>query len=158
MDLIMPEMTGVETIRIIHQSHPTIQIIALSSFAEDHLVQDAMNAGAKGYLLKNVSASKLAESIRVAASGISVFATEVTPALVAKPKPAKIQDLTPRECDVLRGIIVGDSNNQIAYNLSIGVPTVKTYVRNILAKLNVSSRTEAAAYAVRHRLLDDDFE
>ncbi len=154
MDLVMPEVSGVEAIAAIHKQNPAIRVLALSSFSEDHLVRSALQAGACGYLLKNISADKLAESIRMAAGGLSVLTSEVTSSLVLPPQQTAKHDLTQREQQVLKYIIAGDANSQIAYKLDISEATVKTYVRNILAKLNVSSRTEAASYALRHKLLE----
>lgn len=154
MDLVMPEVSGVEAISAIHQQNPDIRVLALSSFSEDRLVRSALQAGACGYLLKNISADKLAEAIRMAAGGLSVIASEVTSSLVGQGGNVTAHDLTDREQQVLRLIVAGDSNSQIAHRLDISEATVKTYVRNILAKLSVSSRTEAASYALRHHLLD----
>lgn len=154
MDLVMPEVSGVEAISAIHQQNPDIRVLALSSFSEDRLVRSALQAGACGYLLKNISADKLAEAIRMAAGGLSVIASEVTSSLVGQGGNVTAHDLTDREQQVLRLIVAGDSNSQIAHKLDISEATVKTYVRNILAKLSVSSRTEAASYALRHHLLD----
>jgi two-component system, NarL family, response regulator LiaR len=154
MDLVMPEVSGIEAISAIHQHNPEIRVLALSSFSEDRLVRSALQAGACGYLLKNISADKLAESIRMAAGGLSVIASEVTSSLVGQGGSTAGPNLTDREQQVLRLIVAGDSNNQIAHKLGISEATVKTYVRNILSKLNVASRTEAASYALRYHLLD----
>ena len=156
MDLIMPEMDGVATTKAIKQEFPQVQVIALTSFREEELVQGALKAGAISYLLKNVTADELANAIRNAHDGRSTLAPEATAALIhaaTQPK-APEYDLTPREKEVLALMTTGLNNPQIAERLVVSQSTVKFHVSSILSKLGVSSRTEAVALAVQHRLAD----
>jgi two-component system, NarL family, response regulator LiaR len=155
MDLVLPDGDGMQATRIIRERFPNTQVIALTSFREDALVHGALQAGAIGYLLKNVLADELADAIRAAAAGRPTLAPEATQALiqsVAFSAPLG-QDLTPRERDVLALLIKGFSNTEIAEQLTVGRATIKTHVSSILAKLGVKTRTEAAALAVERRLL-----
>jgi NarL family two-component system response regulator LiaR len=156
MDIVMPDMDGVETTRAIRQQFPSVQVIALTSFKEEELVQNALQAGAIGYLLKDVSARKLAQAIREAHAGRGTLAPEAAQALIhaAAQPPAPGHDLTERERDVLALMIQGLNNSEIAEKLVVSPSTIKSHVSHILAKLDVSSRTEAVALAVRHHLLD----
>ncbi len=155
MDLVMPEMDGAAATRAIKEVCPQVQVVALTSFREEELVQGALQAGAIGYLLKNVSADELAEAIRAAFAGRPTLAPEATQALIhAATKPPEPQfDLTPRELDVLALVVQGLSNGEIAAKLVVSQSTVKFHVSSILSKLGVSSRTEATALAVQHKLL-----
>ncbi len=156
MDLIMPEMDGAAAIRRIREANPRIQIIALTSFRDEKLVQAALQAGAIGYLLKNVSADELAQAIRAAHAGRTTLAPEAAEALIhaATTPPPPAFELTDRERDVLCWMVRGLSNNEIAARLVVSPSTVKFHVSNILSKLGVSSRTEAVAFALQHRLVD----
>ncbi len=156
MDLVMPEMDGAAATRLIREAHPCIQVIALTSFHEDALVQAALQAGAIGYLLKNVSAEDLAHAIRSAYAGRSSLAPEAAQVLIhAATRPtAPAFELTERERDVLRWMVRGLSNNEIAAKLVVSPSTVKFHVSNILSKLGVSSRTEAVAVALQQRLVE----
>ncbi len=156
MDLVMPDMDGVTAIRTIRQQFPTVQIIALTSFKEEELVENALEAGAIGYLLKDVSADELAQAIRAAHAGRGTLSPEAAQALVraaTKPPPPG-EDLTERERDVLALMIKGLNNTEIAEKLVVSPSTIKSHVSHILAKLDVSSRTEAVALAVQHGILD----
>ncbi|MDX1613405.1 MAG: response regulator transcription factor [Candidatus Promineifilaceae bacterium] len=155
MDLLMPGMNGVEATQAIRQACPQTQVIALTSYREQDLVQEVLEAGAVGYLLKNVSADDLAEAIRAAHAGRPTLAPEATAALIrATRTPTKPQlDLTPRESEVLAQMINGLSNRAIAETLVISPSTVKFHVSSILSKLGVDSRTEAVAYALQNDLL-----
>jgi len=155
MDLVMPEMDGSTATRAIRQRYPQVQVIALTSFREEELVQGALEAGAIGYLLKNVSADELAEAIREAHAGKPTLAPEAAEALIhaATHAPELGQDLTPREREVLALMIEGLRNAEIADRLSVSPSTVKFHVSRILSKLGVSSRTEAVALALQHDLL-----
>lgn len=156
MDMVMPDMDGVTATRIIRQRFPTVQVIALTSFKEEALVQSALQAGAIGYLLKNVSAEKLGQAIRAAHAGRGTLSPEATQVLVhaaTQPLPPGY-DLTERERAVLILLVAGLNNTEIAEKLVVSPSTIKSHVSNILAKLDVTSRTEAAALAVRHHLVE----
>jgi NarL family two-component system response regulator LiaR len=151
MDLVMPGMDGVAATRAIRERCPEVQVIALTSFKEEELVQGALEAGAIGYLLKNVTADELAEAIRKAHAGRPSLAPEAAQALVrAVKRPGRPgHDLTEREREVLALMVEGLSNPQIADRLMVSRSTVKFHVSNILSKLGVSSRTEAVALALQ---------
>lgn len=154
MDLMMPDMDGATATRLIRQQYPKVQVVALTSFKEEQIVQNALKAGAIGYLLKDVSADELARAIRAAHLGRATLSPEAAQALVnaANQPPAPGQDLTVREREVLSLMIEGLNNTQIAERLVISPSTIKTHVSHILAKLGVASRTEAVALALRHGL------
>ncbi len=155
MDMIMPEMDGVTATGFIRQRFPAVQVIALTSFKEQKLVHDALQAGAISYLLKDISAEKLATAIREAHGGHSTLSPEVTQALVqaSTQVPAVGHDLTDRELEVLVLLVKGLNNSEIAEKLFVSPSTIKSHVSNILSKFEVSSRTEAVALAVRHHLV-----
>jgi NarL family two-component system response regulator LiaR len=155
MDMVMSDMDGVTATHAIRQHFPEVQVIALTSFKDKELVQDALQAGAIGYLLKDVSADALAQAIRAAHAGRATLSPEAAQALVqsATKPPTPGHDLTERERDVLVLLVEGLSNRQIADKLVVSPSTIKSHVSHILAKLGVASRTEAAALAVRHRLV-----
>lgn len=155
MDLIMPDLDGAATTRSIRTRWPNIQVVALTSFREDDLVKSALQAGAIGYLLKNVGADELADAIRSAYAGRPTLAPEAAQVLIqASRQPAQPGfDLTEREREVLSLLVKGMSNNDIADRLVVSRSTVKFHVSSILSKLNVSSRTEAVALALNHKLV-----
>ena len=155
MDLVMPELSGAEATRIIRDRWPQVQVIALTSFQEKDLVQDALGAGAISYLLKNVSGQDLVEAIRAAHAGRSTLAPEAVQALIrpTTQKPGPGYDLTPRERDVLALLVEGLTNAEIAGRLGVSRSTVKVHMSNILSKLGVPSRGEAIGVAIRHKLI-----
>ncbi|MGD8405270.1 MAG: response regulator transcription factor [Anaerolineales bacterium] len=156
MDLVMPSMDGATATREIRKKCPDIQVIALTSFKEQELVQGALQAGAIGYLLKDVSADELANAIRAAYAGKPTLAPEAAQALIqATRMPAEKVgfDLTDREKEVLALMVEGLNNNHIADRLVVSRSTAKFHVSSVLSKLNASSRTEAVATALKHKLV-----
>jgi two-component system, NarL family, response regulator LiaR len=155
MDLMMPDMDGASTTRLIRKQYPKVQVVALTSFKEQEVVQNALQAGAIGYLLKDVSAEELARAIRAAHKGRATLSPEAAQALVnaANQPPVPGHDLTERERAVLALMVEGLNNTQIAGRLVVSPSTIKTHVSHILSKLGVASRTEAVALAMRHKLI-----
>ncbi len=154
MDLVMPVMDGVEATSEIRRELPDTEVVALTSVLEDASVAGAMKAGAIGYLLKNTGGEELRRAIKAAAEGQVQLAPEAAARLMREVRtPEGLEDLTERETDVLKLLARGQANKQIARSLYIGEKTVKTHVRNILIKLNVRSRTQAALYAARTGLV-----
>lgn len=155
MDLMMPEMDGIAATRAILEECPDIKIIAMTSFEDEELVQGVLAAGAISYLLKNVTSDELAKAIREAVSGRSTLSPEAARVLIQATRPSKqpSYDLTERELEVLNLVVQGHSNQQIAETLVISLATVKAHISSILSKLQVSSRTEAIAYAVKHKIV-----
>jgi two-component system, NarL family, response regulator LiaR len=155
MDLAMPEMDGSTAIRLIHEQQPAVRIIVLSSFSESRQVKTALQNGATSYLLKNISAAKLADAIRTTMSGLPTLAPEATQALIDSSNMPQVSqtpgELTERELEVMNLMAKGMPNTQIAEQLNISVFTVKNHVSSILSKLGVSSRTEAVAWQLQHK-------
>ena len=156
MDLVMPKLDGVQAIKELREKLPEIKVLVLTSFAEDRRIVAAIEAGALGYLLKDSSPEDLVRAIREVHRGESSLHPKVAQQLVKKlQRPAEEperEELTARERKVLALIARGLSNREIARELSISEPTVRTHVSNILRKLGLKSRTQAALYALRNAL------
>jgi len=155
MDMMMPYMDGATATRAIRQQFPQVQVIALTSFKEAEHVKHALEAGAIGYLLKDVSANDLADAIRAAHAGRATLSPEAAQALVetSNQAPAPGLDLTKRELEVLTLMVEGLNNTQIAGRLTVSTSTIKSHVSHILSKLGTTSRTEAVTLALRSRLI-----
>ena len=157
MDLLMPEMGGLEAIAAIKQAHPEIEIVAVTSFIEEEKVTAALEAGASGYLLKDAEAEEVAQAIRAAYNGEVHLDPAVSRLLAQRLRARKdaepVEPLTSREKEVLAQLAKGAANKEIAYELGITERTARTHVSNILGKLGLASRTQAALYAVEHKLV-----
>jgi len=160
LDLAMPRLDGVAALARLREAAPSARVIVLTSFGEDDRLFAALRAGAAGFLLKDTEPADLARSIRTAHRGESplspAVATRVVEALAHGGRARASDLLTPRELDVLRLIARGRSNKRIALELGVAEKTVKTHVGHVLAKLDVSDRTQAALYAVREGLDVDE--
>jgi two-component system, NarL family, response regulator LiaR len=156
MDMVMPGMDGVTATRQIKQRYPHVQVIALTSFPEENLVQGALQAGAMGYLLKNVTATELAAAIRLAHAGRMTLSSEASEALANSLRQPPTQDnqLTEREREVLSLMVKGMSNQEIANKLVVSLGTVKFHIGNIFMKLGVQSRVEAVTLALQRHMVD----
>ncbi len=159
MDLVMPVKDGIEATREIKALSPTTRVLVLTSFADDDKVLAAVKAGAAGYLLKDVQPAELGDAIRTVYRGEALLHPAVAGKLMrefaeGKQTAADPGALTEREMDVLRLITRGMSNREIALDLGVAEKTVKTHVSNILQKLHLADRTQAALYAVRQHLVD----
>lgn len=154
MDLLMPVMDGITAITEIRKQAPGVEVVALTSVLEDASVVGAIRAGAIGYLLKDTNAEELRRAVKAAAEGQVQLSPDAAVRLMREVRaPDAPEALTDRETDVLRLLAEGQSNKEIARNLSIGEKTVKTHVSSILAKLNVQSRTQAVLQAMRTGLI-----
>jgi two-component system, NarL family, response regulator LiaR len=155
MDLVMPRMDGATATREILSRSPATKVLALTSFSDPAMIQEVLRAGAIGCLLKNVTCDELATAIRRAHRGASTLAPEAAGVLIHAVVAPPEQDvvLTPREREVLGLLVQGLTNTEIAVRLVVSLSTVKTHVSSIIAKLGASTRTEAAAIAVRDHLL-----
>jgi NarL family two-component system response regulator LiaR len=157
MDLLMPVMDGIAATEAIRREWPEVEVIALTSVLEDSAVYGAMRAGAIGYLLKDTGADELRRAIKAAAAGQVQMSPPVAARLLREiPAPRQPEPLTERETEVLRQLAQGKSNKEVAAALVIADKTVRTHVSNILAKLGVTSRTQAALHAVRSGLVTLD--
>lgn len=157
MDLLMPVMDGIAATSAIRRAIPDTEVLALTSVLEDASVTGAVRAGAIGYLLKDTQADELRRAIKAAAAGQVQLSPRAAARLMREVRaPESPETLTERETDVLRLVARGKANKEIAHDLFIGEKTVKTHVSNILAKLGVQSRTQAALYAVQLGLVSPE--
>jgi DNA-binding NarL/FixJ family response regulator len=155
MDMTMPVMDGISATREIKARWPAIEVVAMTSFVEEAMVRQALEAGAAGYLLKDADADEVAEAVRIALAGQMHLDPSVARLLadsVRRPRRAGA-DLTPREREVLGLLAQGASNRQVAETLVVSERTARTHVSAILGKLGLASRTQAALWAVREGLL-----
>jgi DNA-binding NarL/FixJ family response regulator len=162
MDLRMPRVDGVEATRQIRAAHPQIEIVVLTTYADDASILSALQAGARGYLTKDAGAAEIARAVHAAAAGQTLLDPAVQQRLLAAaadgrpepaPSPASLPDeLTPREAEVLRLIAAGLSNGEIAERLVISQATVKTHVNHLFAKIGARDRAQAVHYAYQHGL------
>jgi NarL family two-component system response regulator LiaR len=155
MDLVMPQMDGATATAQIRKTQPRTQVIALTSFLEKNLVRDALRAGAIGYVLKDVDSGRLAEVIRAAHRGQATLSSPVAQVLVESASEVPVPDygLTERETEILSLLVEGQTNKEIAAQLSLSSGTVRIYVSNILSKLGVRNRTEAARLALQQGIV-----
>jgi NarL family two-component system response regulator LiaR len=154
LDLVMPRMDGVQAINLIRQENPHAKILVLTSFAENHQVFSAIKSGAMGYVMKDTSASELVRAIRDTYYNKPVLQPEIARKLMHDIQNPSAQDtlestLTEREVEILRQVALGKTNQEIADELVVSERTVRTHITNILAKLRLSNRTQAALYALR---------
>lgn len=157
MDLLMPVMSGVEATREIRRLHPDIEVVALTSVLEDRMVVDVIEAGAAGYMLKESRPDDLFEAVRAASRGEVRLDPRAQQRLVREVRTPQLREpLTDREIEVLTHIAAGRTNKGIAQHLDVTEATVKTHVSNLLAKLGLKSRTQAALYAMREGLVRRD--
>jgi NarL family two-component system response regulator LiaR len=156
LDLVMPDGDGIGALRSILDAAPGIRVLVLTSFADDAQIFAAMAAGASGYLLKDIDPQALADAIRDVHAGRPALHPSVAARLMRRTSatPTTHDDLTPREREVLRLMVEGLANKQIAQRLGIGEKTIKTHVSRVLAKLGVADRTQAAVLAIREGLVD----
>ncbi len=159
MDLKMPEMDGIETTCKLKDKWPQIKVLVLTSFGSWDKVYEALQAGANGYVMKDAKPEELIAAIKAVTTGGSYFGAEVAQELVERVSGIPVREtelvepLTDREMEVLSLLCQGMGNKEIAEELVVSVKTIKTHVSNILSKLNVNSRTQAAVYAMRHGLI-----
>ena len=156
LDLLMPGMDGVAVTREIKRLVPSTQVIILTSYHEDEYIFNAIKAGALSYLLKESSPQELVEAVRAAARGESKLHPMVAARVLREMQQCQhtpLNDLTPRELEVLTRLARGRSNHEIAQELVISEPTVRTHMANILSKLHLTDRTQAAIYALQQRLV-----
>jgi DNA-binding NarL/FixJ family response regulator len=161
VDLVMPRVDGIEAIRRIRAAHPETRVIVLTSFVDEDKMLPAVRAGASGYLLKDVQPQELVEAIRTVHGGGTLLHPAVVEELVREvsrdgERERPDSPLTEREREVLALIARGRANKAIAFELGVAEKTVKTHVSNILAKLGLTDRTQAALYAVREGLVDPE--
>jgi len=155
MDLIMPEVNGIEATKEIVKNWSYIKVVTLTSFADKKLIEDSLKAGAIGYVLKNISGDKLVATIRDADKGKPTLSSEASDFLISNIKKPPVADyrLTSQEKNILACLVEGLSNKKIAQKLVLSLSTVKFHVSNIINKLGVSSRTEAVSLAIKNKLV-----
>ncbi|WP_230135126.1 response regulator transcription factor [Peribacillus frigoritolerans] len=160
MDLVMPEMDGIEATKRIIEKWPEAKIIIVTSFLDDEKVYPALEAGATSYMLKTSKASEIARAVRSTFQGQSVLEPEVTGKMMEKLRRPKItqlhEQLTNREMEILLLMTQGKTNQEIADELYIALKTAKVHVSNILSKLAVQDRTQAVIYAFKHSLVQEE--
>ena len=155
MDLSMPNMDGIEAATMLLRRNPAIKVIMMTGNASASEVQRAVTAGAAGYMLKTASARELVDAIRSVNAGFTMFAPELTEAPAGDSRSSSLSaDLTAREKQVLGAMVRGLSNQLIADEIFVSLPTVKFHISNILSKLHASSRTQAVLLALRHKLVE----
>lgn len=159
LDLVMPRQDGLVTIPIVKEKSPSTRILVLTSFADNERVYQAIKSGADGYLLKDATPAELLKAIRDVAQGEPALHPSIAMRVIkelSKPSetPPTPEPLTPRELETLRLIAQGFSNQEIAQKLVVQERTVAKYVSNILNKLHLSNRTQAALYAIRNKLVE----
>jgi NarL family two-component system response regulator LiaR len=156
MDLVMPEVNGIEATRGILKNWPDVKVVTLTSFIDKKFIEDSIKAGAIGYVLKNISGEKLVETIRNADKGKSTLSSEASDFLISNMKKPSVTDykLTSQEKNVLACIVEGLSNKMIARKLVLSLSTVKFHVSNILNKMGVSNRAEATSVALKNKLIE----
>jgi DNA-binding NarL/FixJ family response regulator len=155
VDVNLPAMNGLELAALVVVAHPDVRILILSAYDEHAYIAEALEIGVAGYLLKTASAKELVDAVRAVSEGVFVLDRQVSKQLVRRHEttPHTVGMLTPRETAVLELLAQGRTNKQIAQELELGIRTIEGYVSNVLAKLGVSSRTEAATHALIHRLV-----
>ena len=155
VDVNLPAMNGLELAAKVVASYPAVRVLILSAYDEHAYIAEALDIGVAGYLLKTASAKELTDAVRAVADGVFVLDREVSKQLVRRHEvtPHTVGQLTARETAVLELLAQGRTNKQIAAELDLGIRTVEGYVSNVLSKLGVSSRTEAATHAIIHRLI-----
>jgi two-component system, NarL family, response regulator LiaR len=162
MDLLLPGMNGVEATRQVKRISPSTQVVVLTSYAEDEHIFPALRAGAISYILKDIRPRALAESLRKAVRGESVLHSQVAARMIQEVRetkrklPPAFAELTPRELEVLHLLADGSSNAVIAEHLTLSDKTVRGYISNILGKLHVTDRTQAAVFAWQQGLMERD--
>ncbi len=163
LDLVLPDFSGIDAIQIIHEKHPTIDVIVLTSFIDGSKVKNAIRAGAAGYLMKDIDPTELAAAIHATRRGEIYLHPEAAHQLAAalRPGPGEQEEpppdiLTERELEVLTLVARGMSNREISEQLNISLKTVKAHVSSILQKLGIESRVQAALYALRHDVVQLD--
>ena len=156
VDVNLPGMSGLELARAAATQHPEVAVLIVSAYDDFAYVAEALDAGVGGYLLKTASGAELLDAVRAVADGVIVLDQAVSARLARRwqREPSRAVALTRREIDVVRLLARGWSNKQIAAGLHLGVRTIESHVSHLLAKLDVSSRTEAVTYALRHHLVD----